>query len=269
MSRACSISGTPRWRAVLTNRGRFAGKAVIVTGAGSGIGRAAAEGFAREGAGVLLAGRSASVEAAAGELQKSGGRARAFVGDLSAEESARALVEACVREFTTVDILVNAAGVGRAGAVTDLSLADWREIMDHNLTNTFLCCREALKVMRPKKSGVIVNVASLAGRFRSGLGGAHYAASKAAVIGFTRQVAGEVARDGVCVNVSCPGATETPMLVAEARKANRSLDEIRKVVPLGYVSSAQEQAQAILFLASDESRYITGAALDVNGGIFG
>jgi 3-oxoacyl-[acyl-carrier protein] reductase len=249
-------------------RGRFQGKSVIVTGAGSGIGLAAAEAFAAEGARLLLAGRSGTIGGAVKRLKKPGRRVVGFIGDLTKEPAARRLVGVCEGLFGRVDVLVNAAGVGRPGACTEIALSDWKDVVDNNLTNTFLCCREAAKVMIRQKSGAIVNVSSLAGRFRGGIGGAHYAASKAAVIGLTRQLAGEVARHNVRVNVSCPGPTETPMLLEGARLSGRNLESIGQAVPLGYVSSPAEQAQAILFLASEDASYVTGAALDVNGGIF-
>lgn len=242
---------------------RFENKAVIVTGAGSGIGRAAAAAFAREGAQVVLAGRSDSVATAGRSLG-----AAHFIGDLSREDAAQRLIEMCLKQFGRLDVLVNAAGVARPGAVQDIPLAEWREVFDNNMTNTFLCCRAGIRAMKRTGEGSIVNVSSLAGRFRSGLGGAHYAASKAAVIGFTRHAAAELAKHKIRINAVCPGPTQTPMLAATAKLIGKELSAIRQAVPLGYISSPEEQAAPILFLASSESSYMTGAVLDVNGGIF-
>lgn len=248
---------------MIKSQARFKGQAVIVTGAGSGIGRAAAAAFVREGARVLVAGRSASAAKAARELG-----AAHFTGDLSREDAAKTLIALCLKRFGRLDALVNAAGVARPGAIEDIALLQWREVFENNITNTFLCSREAIRAMKPRGGGAIVNVSSLAGRFRSGLGGAHYAASKAAVIGFTRHAAAEVAKHKIRVNAVCPGPTETPMLTSNAKLIGKELSAIRQAVPLGYISSPEEQAGPILFLASSESSYMTGAVLDVNGGIF-
>lgn len=248
-------------------RKRFEGRVVLVTGAGSGIGKAAAEQLAAEGAALCLAGRSPKILEVADSLRQEKHSVLGVLADTSSEENVRRLFQECSRTFGRLDVLINSAGIGRPGKIDDITAQEWREVIDHNLTNTFLCCREAIAFMKGH-GGSIVNVSSLAGRFRSGLGGAHYAASKAGVIGLTRHLAGEVAKYKIRVNAVCPGPTQTPMLVDTAKAVDRSLDAISQAVPLGYISSPEEQARAILFLASDDSSYITGTALDVNGGIF-
>lgn len=251
-----------------TGRGRFRDQIIAVTGAGSGIGLATAQAFAQEGGSVFLIGRSATVRNACDKMQAQGLPAQCFVGDMSQEDFAKIMTESCLKHFGRMDVLVNAAGILRSGAIEQIDGNAWNEMLAHNLTNAFFCCRFAVEVMKRQGGGSIVNVSSLAGRFRSGLGGVHYAASKAAVIGLTRQLAYEVAPCKIRVNAVCPGPTMTPMLAGNLKEKQKDPATISQIVPLGYVSHPKEQAQAILFLASQESSYMTGAIIDVNGGLY-
>lgn len=248
---------------------RFEGKIAIVTGAGSGIGRATAEALAIEGASVVLAGRRSNVEEVCGELTSQDLRVSFVIGDLTSEKGAEELVKHCLSRYGKLDALVNAAGVCRPGAIDRISLEEWNEVVSNNLTTSYLCTRYASAVMKESRGGVIVNVSSLAGRFRSGVGGAHYAASKAAIIGLTRHAAAELAPFNIRINAVCPGPTATPMLQAGILANGISSEEVSRRVPLGYISTPQEQARVILFALSSEASYMTGAIIDVNGGIFG
>ncbi|MEK7287575.1 MAG: SDR family NAD(P)-dependent oxidoreductase [Elusimicrobiota bacterium] len=263
-----SIMAAPR-RGLPMYRSRFQGQAVIVTGAGSGIGLACADAFAGEGASVVLAGRSASVERAAGDFVEQNLDVTPFVGDMTSQEQAERLIRHCLERFNRLDVLVNAAGVCRGGAVDQISLEEWNYVVSGNLTSTYLCTRYAVSAMKRLGGGSIVNVSSLAGRFRGGVGGAHYAASKAAVIGFTRHAAAELAPFKIRINAVCPGPTATAMLDAGLEAMGMEATEVCRRVPMGYISTPQEQARVILFAASSDASYITGAAIDVNGGIFG
>lgn len=245
---------------------RFKDKVVIITGGASGIGAATAECFISEGASVVICSKSNKAMGVSEKFKKryKNKRIMPFVGDVSQEDYAIKLVRNTVLKFGKVDILVNSAGVSAPGKVDEITLAAWDYIIDNNLTNCFLCCKHVLAPMKKRKYGKIVNISSIAGRFRSSLAGAHYAAAKAAIIAFSRQLAFEVARYNINVNVLCPSQTMTPMLKKFLTPKNRK--RLEDSIPLGYIASPLEQAKVILFLASDDSSYMTGTVVDVNGG---
>jgi 3-oxoacyl-[acyl-carrier protein] reductase len=170
-----------------------------------------------------------------------------------------------VKEFGTLDILVNNAGVLRVTApVEDISEEEWDLIINVNLKGVFLFSRAVLPIMRAKRYGKIVNISSSAGRSTSELGGAHYTVSKAGVLGLTRHTAREYGRYGINVNSICPGLVETPMIREKASQDR--LDHWLAQIPLGRFAEPREEADLVLFLASDEAAYITGATIDFNGG---
>lgn len=250
-------------------RDRFGGRVVIVTGGGSGIGRATAEGFAREGAAVAVNDRTA--EAAQGTvaaIEALGGRATAVPGDVSRDEDCRRIVGESTARFGGLDVLINNAGIGTSGTVLTTDESTWDALLRVNLKSVFLMSRAALEVMIPKRSGVIVNAGSIAG-IAAIPDRAAYVASKFAVVGLTRAMALDHVKDGIRVNCVCPGTTETPWIekrLQEAGDPDAALAALVARQPMGRLGRAEEMAAAYLFLASDESAFTTGTALVVDGG---
>ena len=245
---------------------RFADKVVIVTGAGRGIGRAIALAFAAEGAKVVVSdvhGDSATrVAMLIGDIQ---GDALAVEVDVSKASQVARLVQKTLEAFGTIDVLVNNAGVLRPTRLEDISEEEWDWLMDINVKGVFLCTKAVLPTMRSRGGGKIVNLASIAGRSTSTFGGAHYTTSKSAVLGLTRHAAREMAQYHVNVNSVSPGSIDTEMVREYSTAEER--EEEAKNVPLGRFADPQEVARVVLFLASQEASYITGATIDINGGL--
>jgi NAD(P)-dependent dehydrogenase (short-subunit alcohol dehydrogenase family) len=242
------------------------GQVALVTGAAQGIGEAIALALAAEGADVVVNDVSEDrAQAAAARVRERGRRALPWVADVSSGPAVEAMVEAAVREFGRLDVLVNNAGIGQRLMAEDISEADWRRVIDVNLTGVFLCSRAAIHVMKPRRRGHIVNVASIAGKRISIHGAAHYTAAKAGVIALTRHLAYELGPFDIRVNAICPGETATPLIARIGDPA--ILDSTRRLIPLGRVATPQDQADAVLMLLSDRARYVTGVALDVDGGM--
>lgn len=249
----------------MTAVGQLAGKVALVTGAGSGMGAAAARALAEAGAAVVVAdiNEAAATEMAA-ELTADGLRAVAVGGDVARGADARRMVAVAVEQFGTLDILACIAGVLRTSAVGQITEDEWDLVLDVNLKGVFLGAQAALPVMREQRAGRIVILASLAGRATSTLGGAHYTASKAGVLGLMRHLARELAPHNINVNAINPGIIDTPMV-----RGNTSPDRLERVIasiPFGRMGTPEEVADLVVFLASDASRYITGAAIDIHGG---
>jgi len=244
----------------------FKGKTVIIAGGGSGIGEATAESFVSLGASVIICGRSNKVIKVSKRLKNRYKKQQIipFIGDISDEDCVIRLFEEAISKFGKIDILVNCAGISESGKVEEITLERWNYIIKNNLTSCFLCCKYALPHMKKKKYGKIVNISSIAGRSRSSLAGAHYTSAKAAIIAFTRQLAFEVAPYNINVNVMCPSQTKTAML--KRFLTSKTKKRLEKSIPLGYIASPFQQAKVILFLACEDSNYMTGAAVDVNGG---
>jgi 3-oxoacyl-[acyl-carrier protein] reductase len=242
----------------------LAGKTAIVTGAAQGIGRAIAETLAGAGADVAVAdldpGRSQDTVTA---ITKMGRRAMNIKVNVANWDDAKAMVDQVVKEWGKVDILVNNAGITRDGLLLRMKEEDWNLVLQVNLNGTFNCTKAALQPMSKQRSGRIVNIASIVGAIGNA-GQANYAASKAAVIGFTKTVAREYASRAVTVNAVAPGFIDTAMtqqLSAEVKEA------LSKQIPLGRLGQPSDVAEAVKFLASDEAGYITGHVLHVNGGM--
>jgi NAD(P)-dependent dehydrogenase (short-subunit alcohol dehydrogenase family) len=241
-------------------------RAALVSGGASGIGKATAFLLAREGARVVVADiRAQAAEDVAARLRAAGGWARGVACDVANPAAVRAAVDAATSAAGPIEVLVQCAGVLRRGAVDGISEAEWDLVVDTNLKGAFLLAQAVMRPMREGRWGRIVNVSSLAGRSTSVLGGAHYTAAKAGLLGLTRHLARELASSNVTVNAVCPGATDTPM--TRGSQSAAEFEAIGRKVPLGRWASPWEVAQAILFLASEAAGYITGATLDVNGGI--
>lgn len=238
----------------------------LVTGGSRGIGAATAVLLAAKGCDVALSYRSQRVKAeeVAAEIERLGRRAVVLQADLAEPEEARRLVREAAEALGGLHILVNNAGYSQHANFDELSLGDWERMLRVSLVSPFFAIQAAVPYMREAGFGRIVNVSSLRALTGSDHG-AHYAASKAGLIGLTKSLALELAPYGITVNAVCPGYTATDM-TREALK--RHGDEIRKQIPLGREASPEEVAAAIVFLCSDEAAYITGETLSVNGGIY-
>lgn len=242
----------------------FRGKTVIVTGAGKGIGRVASFEFAKAGANVALFGRTFYKDLK-NEIKRIGKNTAFYEVDVSIEAEVRDAVRQVRKKHGKIDILINNASVAKGGTLENISVKDWDYTMANNVRSYFVCAKAVIPDMKRHKYGKIVNISSVAGRDKSMLLGAAYTASKAAVIGFTRQVAGEVAPFGINVNCVCPSQTYTPMLMNILTKELEGM--IKKKNPSGYIAQPLQIANVILFLASDEANYMNGAIVDVNGGL--
>ena len=244
--------------------GRLEGRVAVVTGAASGIGRGIAVAFAREGADVALVDLVAEADAGAALAEvRAHGREPLFVrADVADEADVRAMAEQVLGQFGRVDVLVNNAGIFTQSLVEDLPVADWDRVLAVNLRGTFLCTRVLLGQMLERGSGRVINIASQLGQI-GGVEVAHYAASKAAVIGLTKSLAREVARRGVLVNAIAPGPVVTPLLDGETPEWREAkLAEL----PLGRFGEVDEITPTAVLLASDDGSYYVGQTLGPNGG---
>ena len=243
---------------------RLSNKVAIVTGAGSGIGWAAANLFAREGAKIMVADvNSSSGKETVEEISRDGGTAVQAVVDVSRADEVKEMVEKCIDSFGKIDVLFNNAGIeGKKGLLWETREDDWNRVMDVNLKGVYLGCKYAIPHMQ-KTRGSIINMASEMGLVGSA-NNPVYSASKGGVILLTRSLALQCAPYGIRVNCICPGATETPMLIRSV--GEEGLQGLAQGIPLRRLGKPMDVAYAALYLASEESSYVTGAALVVNGG---
>ncbi|MGW4894953.1 SDR family NAD(P)-dependent oxidoreductase [Kitasatospora sp. NPDC004240] len=248
---------------------RFTDKSVLVTGGGTGIGRAIALAFAREGARVAVAGRTAGTLAETVALiEAEGGRALAVTADVTRGQDAARLVREVVEGFGALDVAVNNAGALAAIApVADIEEDDWRRLLDVNLTGTWLPMKHEIAHMRAHGGGAIVNISSNLGTHVRVPSLGAYATTKAAVATLTRSAARDHIADGVRINSVSPGPVDTPMSSRPGENAADKADRMKEQVPVGRAGRVEEIAAAVLHLASDEAAYTVGADLVLDGGV--
>ena len=241
------------------------GKVALVTGAAQGIGKAVTLLLARHGADVIVADiNMEKAEETAREVQAMGQQAVAVKLDVTRLQEVEATVETALQKFGKIDILINNAGIARDKLILRMTEEDWDAVLGVNLKGTFNCTKAVIKHMSKQRSGKIVNIASVVGEMGNP-GQANYAASKAGVIGLTKTIAREFAQRGINVNAIAPGYIQTPMTDALPEKAK---EELKRMIPMERLGQAEDVAQAVLFLVSEASSYITGNVLKVNGGIY-
>ena len=246
------------------------GKTAIVTGGSRGLGAAVCARFARDGANVLLtyvASRDKAESLAAGLAAQYGVHVEAFRADVSIEADIVALFAHAKEHFGLIDVLINNAGICPMMPIKDTSYELWNQVMAVNMGGVFLCCREMIRqAIAAGKPASIVNIASATAYLGSRNGKTHYAASKGGVISFTTSLAKEVARDHIRVNAFAPAIMYTDMT---AELLDRDMAHYEKQIPIGRIATLEEAADAVLFLASDASAYMTGSVLDFSGGQLG
>jgi NAD(P)-dependent dehydrogenase (short-subunit alcohol dehydrogenase family) len=249
-------------------------KVAIVTGGGRGIGEAICHAFAGEGTYLVVSDIDPeNAESVSQKIRASGSKAIPVQADVARREEAAKIVNAAIREFGRVDVLVNNAGIspknadGGPAMTWEIGFQEWERVIGVNLNGTLFCSQEAVKSMLPRKSGAIVNIASIAGKapFEPMATGAHYDASKAGIINLTQRLASEVAEYGIRVNAVAPGRIATPMAKFASKKWNQAMLDR---TPMGRFGTPEEIANAVVFLASDAASFITGETVNVNGGWF-
>ncbi|HEX77092.1 MAG TPA: 3-oxoacyl-[acyl-carrier-protein] reductase [Dehalococcoidia bacterium] len=239
-------------------------RVAIVTGSARGIGQAIATKLAEHGATTIINDLDGGgAEQTAAQIRARGGQATAIVADISQADEAKRLVDETMASYGRLDILVNNAGITRDSFLLRMSEEDWDRVLNTNLKGAFLCSRAAVRPMMKQGWGRIINISSVAG-VMGNAGQANYAAAKAGLLGLTKTVAREFASRGITVNAIAPGFIDTEMTrpLSEAVK-----QEFLRLIPVGYAGSPEDVAQAVLFLASEEARYITGQVLHVDGGM--
>lgn len=237
----------------------------IVTGAAQGMGREVARVLAQRGARVVVSDiNEALAEKVAAELRSKGAEAISVVASVVDAAGVKRLVATSIEAFGPVHILVNNAGILRPTRVQDISESEWDAVIAVNLKGTFLCSQAVLPSMQEAKWGRIVNFSSTAGKNVSTIGGAHYTSAKAGILGFTRHLAKEVARHGITVNAVCPGLIDTEMVRSTIPEDR--INAYARGFPVSRLGTPTEVAELVGFLCSPHAGYITGAALDINGG---
>ena len=247
---------------------RLTGKTALITGAGSGLGQATAQLFAQEGAHVIVADISQRrAEAVAAEISHND--ASPAIGlqvDVTQSQAVSAVVERAKSAYGPINILVNNAGIAQIKDLLDITPEDWQRMLDVHMKGTFLCTRAVIGDMIAAQWGRVINTASVAG-MTGGPQNAHYAAAKAAIIGFTRSLALEYARSGITVNAVAPGLIETPMVKqGTGPAAEKVVDFFIRRIPMRQMGAPEDIAAAHLYLASDDAAYVTGQVLSPNGG---
>jgi NAD(P)-dependent dehydrogenase (short-subunit alcohol dehydrogenase family) len=247
--------------------GRLDGKVCVITGAGGGMGREAAVLFAEEGARVCAA--DVDADQADTTVAQCRGEAFAVRADVAAEDDVRAMYAAAVERFGGIDVLYNNAGIspGDDGSVIDTSVEAWQRVQDVNAKGVFLCCKHGIPHLLQRGGGSVINVASFVAILGAATSQISYTASKGAVLAMSRELAVQFARDGVRVNALCPGPVETPLLLSIYGDDPAALERRRAHWPTGRLAKPREVVNAALFLASDESSYVTGATFVVDGGL--
>jgi NAD(P)-dependent dehydrogenase (short-subunit alcohol dehydrogenase family) len=244
----------------------FEGKVALVTGAGRGMGKATAMELAAGGAAVAVNDLDARLaDEVVQQIEAAGGTARAWVCDVTDEPAVQKMVQEIVEAFGAIHILVNNAGILRSTQpLEEISRPEWDLVMKVNVGGVFTCTKVVLPYMKAQRYGKIVNVSSSAGRTTSTFGGAHYTTSKAAVLGLSRHTARESARYNINVNAVAPGSMDTEMVRELATPEHMAKEAANN--PLGRLGTAQDEADLVAFLCSDDASYITGATIDINGG---
>ncbi|WP_338452723.1 3-oxoacyl-ACP reductase FabG [Niallia oryzisoli] len=243
--------------------GKLQDKVAIVTGAARGLGKGIAEKLCIEGAKVVVVDMNEEIcKGTVEEFSKKGYAAASFVANIAKEDDVKDLYKFTIEKFGTVDILVNNAGINRDSTLNKMTLEDWQQVIDVNLTGTFLCTKEAARFMKEKEYGKIIFISSAA--WLENYGQANYSASKAGVIGLMKTASRELARNNITCNVICPGFIDTDMTRAVPDKAREMM--ISKI-PLGRVGNPSDVANMTAFLASDDASYITGEVMNVGGGL--
>ncbi|MFC2071453.1 3-oxoacyl-[acyl-carrier-protein] reductase [Chloroflexota bacterium] len=242
-------------------------RVAIVTGSGRGIGQAIALKLAEVGATVVIndIGEASSVNSVAEEIRAMNRESLAILADVSLSSDADRLVEETVAAYGKVDILVNNVGITRDQLLLRMSDEDWDKVITVNLKSGFLCTRAVLRHMIKQRWGRIISIASIIG-IVGNAGQANYASAKAGIIGFTRTIAKEVGSRGITANAIAPGFIDTKM--TQQLEENQR-QELKRRIPLGYLGTPRDVAEAVAFLASEEARYITGQVLNVDGGMAG
>lgn len=255
------------------NGGRLKGKVAIITGAGSGIGKATAERFAQEGAYLIL--NDIHEESVREVIRSSANPERhiSIIGDISLEETANRLADAAIRKYDRIDVLVNNAGIHYIEDITEITSEEFDRCIAINLKSMFLCCKAVIPHMLRQKKGSIINLGSISsfiGQEMLGKSTVLYNITKAGALQLTKSLATRYAADGIRVNAICPGGTRTNQIKEEHTKNALTMDEFWKFAgeahPMGRHGDPSEIANGILFLASDESSFMTGAPLIIDGG---
>jgi len=239
-------------------------RVALVTGASQGIGRACALRLARSGAAVAVAARNQEkLDAVVEEITSAGGKSASFLMDVAEEDQIKNAFKSALAQFGKIDILVNNAGITRDQLIMRMKRADWDSVLNTNLTSAYLCIQQVIGSMLKQRWGRIINVTSIFGQTGQA-GQANYAASKAGLIGLTMAIAREIGSRNITCNAVAPGFIETAMTSAISDDLKQNA---LKMIPLGRIGTPEDVANAVAFLASEESSYITGDVLNVNGGM--